>query len=88
MASSRANVCLWYTADIPEYSTGRPLGSLAANQRPAPKLSLPILSKVLVKYLAVYNLSPLWPCILGTAMDERVEALSLTSSRLRAKIRT
>ena len=35
----------------------------------------PILSNVLVKCLAVYNLSPLWPCILGTAMDERVEAL-------------
>src|SRR5262249_39175832 len=35
----------------------------------------PILSKVLVKCLAVYNLSPLWPCILGTAMDGRVEAL-------------
>ena len=27
------------------------------------------------KRLAVYNLCPLWPCILGTAMDERVEAL-------------
>jgi len=25
--------------------------------------------------LCVYNLCPLWPCILGTAMDERVEAL-------------
>jgi hypothetical protein len=34
-----------------------------------------MLSKVLVKCLAVYNLSPLWPCIQGTAMDERVEAL-------------
>ena len=35
----------------------------------------PILSKVLVKCVAVYNLPPLWPCNLGTAMDERVEAL-------------
>ena len=35
----------------------------------------PILSKVFVECLAVYNLPPLWPCILGTAMDERVEAL-------------
>jgi hypothetical protein len=34
-----------------------------------------ILSKVFVECLAVYNLPPLWPCILGTAMDERVEAL-------------
>ena len=34
----------------------------------------PILSKVLVTCLAVYNLSPL-ALLLGTAMDERVEAL-------------
>src|SRR5262249_16800236 len=35
----------------------------------------PTLSKVLVRCFAVYNLSLPWPCILGTAMDERVEAL-------------
>ena len=35
----------------------------------------PILNKVFVECLAVYNLPPVWPCILGTAMDERVEAL-------------
>jgi hypothetical protein len=35
----------------------------------------PILIKVLVECLAVYDLPPLWPCILGTAMDERVEDL-------------
>ena len=42
---------------------------------PGARHRCPILSKVLVNCLAVYNLSPLWPCILGTAMDERVEAL-------------
>jgi len=65
-------VCLWHTADIPEYSTGDCW--ILSPDRPRSYLC-PILSKVLVRSLAVYNLSPLWPCILGTAMDERVEAL-------------
>jgi len=68
-------VCLWHTADIPEYSAGRSL-VLAPLTSDRPRSYLcPILSKVLVKCLAVYNLAPLWPCILGTAMDERVEAV-------------
>jgi hypothetical protein len=49
------------------------VGSLVslANQRSREPISF----QVLVEFLAVYNLPPLWPCILGTAMDERVEAL-------------
>ena len=78
-------VCSWHTADIPEYS-GRSLGSLAANQRPARSYLCPTLSKVLIKCLAVYNLSRLWPCILGTAMDERVEALLADVLALEGKI--
>jgi hypothetical protein len=58
-------VCLWHTADIPESSTGRSLGSLAANQRPAPKVSLSNLEQSFSRVSCGYNLSPLWPCILG-----------------------
>ena len=68
-------VCLWHTADIPEYSTGdRWIVSPVTSDRPRSYLCS-IFSKVLVRSLAIYNLSLLWPCVLGTAMDERVEVL-------------
>jgi hypothetical protein len=63
MSSSRANVSLWHTADIPEYSIMS--SSSVSGQRKSNTQDC----------CDAYNLPPLWPCILGTAMDERVEAL-------------